>query len=224
VISINILPDEVLLAAFEFCMDETLIQKIGTESWQLLVHVCRRWRRLVFGSPRRLKLRLACTARTHTRDMLDIWPPFPLVIDDITNLIEDVDNVIAALERRDRVLQIRLSPANGSAFETVSAAMQEPFPELTVLQLLSCEEPVPIVPDSFLGRSAPRLRTLVFVGISFAGLPNLLLSATSLVFLHLTNIPRSGYISPDAVVTALSMLTSLAFLGLQFRYPPSVSH
>ena len=156
----------------------------------------------------RLNLRLACTARTPTRDTLDI--------DDITSLTEDVDNVIAALERQDRVLQIRLSPANGSAFEKGLAAMHEPFPELTVLRLLSYEELVPIVPDSFLGRSGPRLRFLVLVGISFAGSPNLLLSATSLAFLHLLGIPHQGYISPDAVVTALSMLTTPAFLGLEF--------
>ena len=148
-------------------MDEFLIQKIGTESWQSLVHVCRRWRSLVFESPRRLNLRLACTARTPARDMLDIWPPFPLVIDDITSLTEGVDNVVAALERRDRVLQIRLAPANNSALNFFLATMQEPFPELTSLQLLSHEEPVPIVPDSFLGGSAPHLRSLLLGGIHF---------------------------------------------------------
>ena len=59
--------------------------------------------------------------------MLDIWPPFPLVIDDVTSLRGDVDNVIAALQRRDRVHGIHLFRANGSAIENVLAAMQEPF-------------------------------------------------------------------------------------------------
>ena len=83
------------------------------------------------------------------------------------------------------------------------------------------DETLPVVPDSFLGRSAPRLRFLVLDGIPFPGLPKLPLSATNLVNLQLWNIPHSGYISPDAVVTALSTLTSLQFLDLGFRSPRS---
>ena len=133
------------------------------------------------------------------RDMLDIWPPFPLFVDHITSRTEDMDNVVAALERRDRVDRIHLYEVNGSSFEKVLAAMQEPFPELMFLylELSSKEELVPIVPDSFLGRSAPRLRFLLLRDIPFPGLPKLLLSATNLVYLDLSNIPHSGYISPD---------------------------
>ena len=185
------------------------------------MHVCRRWRSIVFESPRHLDLRLCCTARTPVQDMLDVWPPFRLVIYDIATLIENVDNVLAALEHRDRVDEIHLSLVNGSSFEKVLAAMQEPFPELTFLDLSSNEEPVPIVPDSFLGGSAPRLTFLLLGGIPFPDLPKLLLSATNLVNLQLSNIPHSGYISPDAVVTALSALTSLQILWLEFQSPRS---
>ena len=219
--SIDTLPDDILLAVFEFCMDEMQIALLGTESWQSLVHVCWRWRSVIFRSSRCLRLRLHCTPKTPVRDTLDIWPPFPLVVDNMAGPTEDMDNVVAALECRDRVDRIRLSEVNGSSFEKVLAAMQEPFPELTFLWLSSFEEPVPIVPDSFLGRSAPRLRFLVLDGIPFPGLPKLLLSATNLVVLNLSNIPHSGYISPDAVVTALSALTSLESLDLGFRSPRS---
>ena len=195
--SIDILPDDILLEVFEFCMDENQIAISGTKSWQSLVHVCRRWRCVVFRSPRCLDLRLRCTARTPVRDALDIWPPFPLVVDDIASSTEDMDNVFAALERWDRVDRIRLREVNRCSLEKVLAAMQEPFPELTFLQLSSNEEQVPIVPDSFLGRSAPRLRFLLLRDIPFPGLPKLLLSATNLVYLDLSNIPHSGYISPD---------------------------
>ena len=155
------------------------------------------------------------------RDALDIWPPFPLVVDDIASSTEDMDNVFAALERWDRVDRIRLREVNRCSLEKVLAAMQEPFPELTFLQLSSNEEPVPIVPDSFLGRSAPRLRFLLLRDIPFPGLPKLLLSATNLVYLDLSNIPHSGYISPDMVVTALSTLISLDSLWLRFQSPRS---
>ena len=219
--SIDILPDDILLEVFEFCMVEIQVVKSGTKSWQSLVHVCRRWRSIVFGSPRCLGLRLRCTARTPVRDKLDIWPPFPLVIDDITSLTENVDNVLAALEHRDRVHEIHLSLANGSSLEKVFAAMQEPFPELTFLHLDSPGESVSIVPDSFLGGSAPHLLSLRLHHIPFPGLPKPLLSATNLVNLQLWNIPHSGYISPDAVITALSALTSLQILQLEFRSPRS---
>ena len=215
------LPDDVLLEVFGLCMDGNVLSMMGAERWQSLVHVCRRWRSVVFGSPRRLKLRLYCTAKTPVRDTLDIWPPLPLVVDDIAGPTEDMDNVVAALERRDRVDIIRLTGVNGSSFEKVFAAMQEPFLELMFLQLWSNEELVPIVPDSFLGRSAPRLTFLYMRGIPFPGLPKLLLSATNLVHLHLFDIPHSGYISPDAVVTALSALTSLESLELGFQSPRS---
>jgi hypothetical protein len=102
--------------------------------------------------------------------------------------------------------------------EKVLERMLEPFPELTYLRLESYYQPVPI-PDSFLGQSAPRLRHLVLDRIPFPSLPKLLLSATHLVRLHLFNIPHCGYISPEAVVTALSLLTSLESLWLEFQFP-----
>ena len=80
---------------------------------------------------------------------------------------------------------------------------------------------MPVLPDSFLGQSAPRLRYLTLTSIPFPGLPKLLLSATHLVNLWLINIPHSGYISPEAMATCLSMLTSLTTLQLEFESPQS---
>ena len=222
VISIDILPDYVLLAIFDFCADEDQSKK-GIEAWQSLVHVCQRWRGVVFGSPRRLNLRLVATNRTPVRDTLDTWPPVPLVIQDNARLTdsESVDNIVTVLERRDRVDTIRLLDVDGPPLEKVLAAMQEPFSELTHLLLVSHDETVPVVSDSFLGRSAPRLRFLGLDHIPFPGLPKLLLSAAHLSLLFLWNIPHSGYISPEAMVTALSTLISLEFLRLGFQSPLS---
>ena len=98
--------------------------------------------------------------------------------------------------------------------------MQKPFPELTDLQLGTNEVgPGPILPDSFLGGTAPRLQSLHLWGIPFPGLPKLLLSATQLVNVSLYNIPRSGYVPPEAMATTLSALTSLETLFLRFRFP-----
>ena len=212
-ISIGVLPYEVLLAIFDLYMDEARI-----EAWQLLAHVCRRWRSVVFGSPRRLKLRLICRTETPARDTLDIWPAIPLLIQGSICLAEDVDNIIAALECSDRVAKIKLFTNNvdSSPWEKVFEAMQEPFPELTDLDLHSYAETAPIAPDSFLGGSAPNLRTLSLNHIPFPGLQKLLLSATHLVTLDLRQIPHSGFFSPDALST-LTSLDSLESLRLEFE-------
>jgi hypothetical protein len=99
-----------------------------------------------------------------------------------------------------------------------------PFPELTALTLDLRPFPsdtVPVVPDFFLGGSAPRLRLLTFFGTPLPRLQRLLLSTTHLVELDLFSVPHSGYISPDEMVTRLSMLTSLERLSLGFESPQS---
>ena len=216
------LHDDVLLDIFDFCLDQDLYDtKQNAESWQSLVHVCRRWRSVVFGSSYRLNLRLSCSSRTPVRDTLDVWPALPLLIWDDECRTKGLDNIIAALEHSDRVNEIRLGRVSSLYLTKVSAAMQEPFPALTYLDLWSHDETTPALPDSFLGGSASRLQVLWLNRIPFPGLPKLLLSATRLVDLHLREIPHSGYISPKTMLTILSMLTSLRSLRLCFLSPQS---
>ena len=212
------LPDDVLLGVFDFCADEDEISKKEIEAWQTLVHVCRRWRCVVFGSPRRLGLRLVCRGNTPARDTLDVWPALPLVIQ--SGWIENVDNIVAVLEHSNRVCRIELSMTSSLDLEPVLAAMQVPFPELTHLFLWS-DDGTRVLPDSFLGGSGPRLRSISFHRLPFPGLPNLLLSATHLANLDLFNIPHSGYFSPEIMATVLSTLTSLQSLWLGFESPRS---
>ena len=132
-----------------------------------------------------------------------------------------MDNINAVLEHRDRVRGIDIEDFQNSIVEMVLPAMQQPFPELTFLLLWAKYRAVSIVPDSLLGGSAPRLEVLALSGIPFPGLPKLLLSATHLVDLSLFQIPHSGYISPDTMVTILSPLSSLKSLTLGFESPRS---
>jgi hypothetical protein len=220
VMSIDMLPDDVLLDIFDFFAEEFYILKKDIERWQTLVHVCRRWRRLVFGSPRRLNLRLFCSDETPARGTLDVWPALPLFIECIGKA-KSVDNFVTVLECSDRVRSIRLMDLKSSDSEKLSAAMQVPFPELTFLELWSNDETLSVLPDSSLGGSAPRLEHLWLDRIPFPGLPKLLLSTTHLVDLYLDNIPHSGYIPPEAIVTSLSTLTRLEQLWLQFKSPQS---
>ena len=188
-----------------------------------LVHVCRRWRSLVFESPRRLNLRLVCTPITRVKDTLDIWPPLPLIIHDIYDIeTSDVENTIAALEHNDRVCQIALSCSYSRMNHLIdSAVILKPFPKLKHLEFGMIGDDGPILPDSFLGGTAPRLRSLDLYRVPFPGLPKLLLSATNLVDLNLHDLPHSGsgYIPPEAMATGLSALISLEYICLYFGYP-----
>jgi F-box-like len=225
------LPDDILLEILYFYVDEDVDEAIDEDSepsqrqrieaWITLAHVCRRWRSVIFQSPRRLNLRLLCTPNTPARDTLDIWPPLPLIIRNFGGIFYDgprgADNIIAALEHNDRVCQVKLCDLSISQLKCVAAAMDEPFPELTDLRL-DGSDAEPILPDSFLGGTAPRLRSLDLANVPFPGLPKLLLSATHLVNLNLDCIFDSD-IPPEAMATSLSALTSLQSLRLHFLYP-----
>ena len=221
-LTIGTLPDDVLLEIFGFYVYEA-----GGDKWHTLVHVSRRWRNVVFASPRRLRLRLLCKPNRSVKEMLDIWPELPITISDwrlewyrhpIT--VENVENVISALELKDRVAKITLR-VSSSEMERFAAVMQDPFLALTQLDIWLDDEMAPVMSDSFLGGSAPQLQDLRLSRIPFPALPNLLLSATDLVTLDLWKIPHSGYISPEAMVTCLSALTRLKSLTLGFQSPLS---
>ena len=136
-----------------------------------------------------------------------------------------MDNIIAALEHNDRVCDIKLNlgrlTSSQFGYITYSPAILKPFPELTDLHLgmYNDDRPEQILPGSFLGGTAPRLRSLKLDYVPFPGLPKLLLSTTHLVHLYLHDIPRSGHIPPEAMATGISGLTNLESLHLHFRYP-----
>ncbi len=175
----------------------------------------------MFRSPCHLNLRLVCTPRTHARDTLDVWPALPLLIRG-DMFLSGADDIIVALGQSNRIRQVELWGLEDRDLDKVLAAMQVPFPQLTDLRLISnCETPL-VVPNSFLGGSVPpHLRNFWLDGIPFPGLPRLLLSATHLVTLYLTNIPHSGYISPEAMAALLSVLPGLEMLYLRFQSPQS---
>ena len=210
------LPDVVLLEIFDFYVDEARI-----EAWHRLVHVCRKWRIVTFGSPRRLNLRLHCKASTPVRKTLDVWPLLPIVIRVYGHETWDGHNIVAAIEHNDRICELDLFDIPSSRLEKVLAAMRQPFSALTRLQLQPRGEAAPVVPTSFLGGSAPCLQTLFLnrIQVPSPGLTNLLSSVTHLVDLYLFRISHSGYISPEAFVTCLAVLTRLETLHFGFESP-----
>ena len=85
------------------------------------VHVCRQWRSLVFGSPRRLDLKLYYTPETPAKVTLDVWPALPPVISGNLALSSGTDSVIVALGQSNRVCKVTLGSWK---LNEVLAAMQ----------------------------------------------------------------------------------------------------
>ena len=134
---------------------------------------------------------------------------------------EGQDNIIAALERHDRVKSISIRGQRCLALEKLAAAMERPFPVLTDLYLSSSAEIAPVLHDEFLGGSAPCLKNFVLLNIPFPGFPRLASFATHLSTLSLYDLPMTGYISPEAMATCLATLPSLHYLFISFQSPLS---
>ena len=219
----NILPDDVLLNIFDFIrvipfeVRQDRVGRTRPSWWHPLVHVCQRWRTVIFASPKFLDLTLVCGYTTRT-ELLGIWPPLPIIIRNKVNLYTPEHyNFDSAIMYRDRVREINLFEPNWGRLQR---AMQVQFPALIHLGLGGMS-PVPALPDQFLGGSALSIQSLSLNSIPFPALPKLLLSATHLVRLSLRNIPHSWYISPEAIITGLAVSVNLKSLIIEFESPLS---
>ena len=237
--TIGILTDNILLEIFYFYQDFYRINPdiidpsyrgpaMPLTDWRRLMHVCQKWRQIIFDSPRRLNLQILCTPENLFKKSLGIWPDFPIAIKHcshfgILNSIHE-DDIFAALEHSDRVLSIELI-ITGPQLEKMATVMHKPFPVLTYLGIgsknghrgASRGEKLDL-PSGFLGGSAPCLEEITLSYISFPTLPTLLLSAKNLVKLNLCNVPSTGYISPDAMVACVVELPRLNTLRLECKW------
>ncbi|KAN0130625.1 hypothetical protein V8E53_011518 [Lactarius tabidus] len=211
------LPDEVLLSVFGFYLDTS------PRSWHRLAHVSKRWRHIIFASPRGLRLRLYCTHGTPISEALDLWPALPIVMQyGGSPTLQppspgDEDNIIAALKHFDRVRSISLT-ITSSLMERLGA-IEEPFSELEDLVLLSQDRNGQMLPSAF--RWGSHLRSLHATGIAFRSLPQLLSSSQDLVDIQIHEIPSFGYFSPEALADALAVMPQLRSLSLHFKSLPS---
>ena len=136
---------------------------------------------------------------------------------------DDEDNIIAALEHPDRVRVVELR-APCSLLAKMAMVTRGPFPSLTRLSLESTKygtATMPVLPDAFLGESAPHLQKLHLKGIPFPIALTPLLSASDVVDVVLRDLLDTGSISPDMTVASLAELSRLKYLTLGFRWAPS---
>jgi hypothetical protein len=114
IVTIDILPDDVLLVIFDHYVAEADEYR-RYEEWQMLVHVRQKWRYVVFQSPLRLNLRILCSAETPVREKLAVWPPaLPIIIaqpsfSTISTPKCGENNIMAALGHNDRICKIALA-------------------------------------------------------------------------------------------------------------------
>src|ERR1700761_5962141 len=73
-VTIGELSEKVLSKIFSYYLDST------PRHWPRLVHVCARWRGIVFASQQALRLRLLCTHGTPVLKTLNCWPSLPIIV------------------------------------------------------------------------------------------------------------------------------------------------
>jgi F-box-like len=232
--AIERLPDDVLTEIFGF--DRPISISFPTIfwsprqswDWHRLVHVCRRWRHIIFDSPRYLNLQLFCTHGTPVKNNLDCWPALPIVMEYpqrstsffYLNPNSDADNIMAALQHSDRICEIQLNVTT-PLLEKLTTLPQESFPALEYLELETDSDNGLILPNEFFVGPFPNLHVLHVARIAFPALQRVLPSARNLVELHLGELPSSGYITPAALLTFLPVMPHLERLFLHFRSPIS---
>ena len=218
-ISIDTLPDDVLLEVFDHYRKLTADHWARLQGWYKLAHSCRRWRQLVFASSLRLNLQLRCTFGTPVTDMINHSPPFPLILDYGPHLLKkwtpaDEEGVLFALQHLSRTHEIMLSAPHSTLVEIINALL-DTAPVLRRL-ILHTESTEFVLPKSFLDGNVPQLRHLELHGVSLATLHPLLPSATSLVSLILERVPSSVYFSPESLIAHIRTMPHLRILSISF--------
>ncbi|KAH9059949.1 hypothetical protein EDB87DRAFT_680631 [Lactarius vividus] len=184
----------------------------------MLVHICRRWRRIVFESQRTLHLRIFCTCRTPVLKTLHCWPMIPIDVQYGGSLElghpapKDEGNIMASLKQSSRVSSINLT-ATQSLLDKLSA-IEKPFSELEDLVLLSRDGVLLTLPTAF--RWGPRLRCFHSTRVAIPGLLQLLYFSTNLVDLQLHEVLDFWQFPPEVLTDALSGMTQLQSLSLHF--------
>jgi hypothetical protein len=190
--------------------------------WLRLAHVCRIWRRIVFASPRELRLQLFFTHGTPVPKIIDYWPALPIVAEYGGSLAldppapEDEDDIMAALKQSDRVTSIRLT-VTSSVLEWL-CAIEGPFSELEHLVLLTRDSVRLTLPSTF--RWGSRLRCLHLTRITIPTLIELLHTSKNLVDLRLHDVLIPWHFSSEALTNTLCGMAQLQSLSLHFLPVP----
>ncbi|KAH9066119.1 hypothetical protein EDB83DRAFT_737603 [Lactarius deliciosus] len=215
----DLVSDNVLLNIFRYYLDVS-----PRHHWPRLVHICLRWRRIVFASQRALHIRMFCTHGTPVLKTLCCWPATPIIVqfggspELYPPAPKDEGNIMTVLKQSGRVSSINLTTTR-SLLKRFSS-IKRPFSELEDLVLLSRDGVRLMLPSAF--RWGSRLRCLHSTRIAIPGLLQLLYSSTNLVDLQLHDAFDSWEYSPEALTNALSGMVHLRSLSLHL--PSTTNH
>ena len=227
VTTIEVLPEDLLLEIFDFYRLDAMKQSQGSPwKWHRLAHVCRKWRHVISGSPRRLGLRILCEDEAPIESILAFWPTLPLVVKLAANRASNhiPKNVMVALHHPERLCEIDLH-VTSSMLAPIVQVVQKPCQALESIRIIveAPTGPSILACDEFLGGSVPHLREIKLDGIAFPfpSIRQVILSTNNLAELHLSNIPDDAYFSPNDLVTGLSTSVQLKRLTVDFHSPAS---
>ncbi|KAI0258959.1 hypothetical protein BC834DRAFT_1045583 [Gloeopeniophorella convolvens] len=165
------LADDVLLEVFDFYrLDAPGSTETGwLWAWHPLAQVCRRWRRVVLSSPKRLRLDPYLTNGSPASSILLRSPTLLITLsylkeqhDDDYELIPwppgDIEDLTLAFKQTDRIREISIFQ-DCEVLREFFATMTEPAPHLGTLYIKS-DQTFSILPVGFLSGSVPALRAL----------------------------------------------------------------
>lgn len=157
---------------------------------------------------------------------MKLWPELPIIMHygmSKPSSPEDEENLVTLLREPGRISEIWLTITD-SLSDRLAMEMRKAMSLLKTLRLMAQDAHEPLLPDEFLGGSAPHLSVISLYGVAFPALPKLLLSTSNLTSLELCDIPISGYFSPEALVVGLSEMTQLKSLIINFDFWMSHFH
>ena len=191
-------------------------------TWFKLIHVCRKWRHVVFTSMTHLNLYLILETRHRDRNHRDIilsrhFPPLPIVIDchfGGPSTPEDQVRLLSTLKLCDRVHGISVFGRRAPDFAEFFEQTKRPFPTLKSLKIYHEHLDTLELPPTFIGGSAPSLRCLKINPVSFASISPILSSATQLVDLSLVIELTFSPSQEESLLAYLKAMPCLRHLSL----------
>ena len=206
-----------LLEIFDCCRRADEYGWNHRRQWYMLLHVCRKWRYLMFESASFLKLCLLCRPETPVAEMLMHFPPLPLIVECNGGIGRgpSLKNMLLPFQHPDRVYSINIGGWEfGYAFREQEGALDKAFPVLETLTLSSeFGLDSPLLPRNFM---TPHLLSLILRGLSFSVASPFLANAANLISLRLQYIPDYSESLPKDLVEVLSSLPRLEVLSITF--------
>ena len=214
--TVQTLPDDVLHEIFKYHRLASLTS--GPWKWHRLAQVCRRWRFIVYTHPRLLDLPIILTNTNPIWETPDFFPAdTPVILWYRYSLSdEDIDNIFDTLKNPARICEMDVDMTR-SLLEKCGSLLEESFPALGYLRLESrgtTSGRALVIPDNFLGNSAPRLRVVRLQNTVCPTLPRLLSTSQNLVSLQLEHIPGERIFTAQELAVGLSSTPQLESLKI----------